>query len=125
MAQNEQPSTSTPLGSSPVLHYLEGLHERHVACSEGEVATYIPELGRADPSWFGICLVTVDGAVYEVGETHQPFTIQSASKPFTFGLALEELGDEAVGHASASSRRVRPSTRSPSSPGPATHSTRW
>jgi glutaminase len=79
-----------------VQRYLDALHERHAGVDDGEVATYIPELGRADPSWFGICLVTVDGASYEVGQTHQTFSIQSVSKPFTFGLALEELGDELV-----------------------------
>ncbi|MHB1137802.1 MAG: glutaminase A [Microthrixaceae bacterium] len=82
--------------ASPVQRYLESLHERHASDRDGEVATYIPELGLADPDWFGICVVTVDGNVYEVGETHRPFSIQSVSKPFTFGLALEELGDDLV-----------------------------
>ena len=62
----------------------------------GEVATYIPELSIVDPSLFGICLATVDGAVYEAGDTRAPFTIQSMSKPLTYGLALERLGTEAV-----------------------------
>ena len=29
---------------------------------DGEVATYIPELGKANPDHFGICVVTADGA---------------------------------------------------------------
>jgi glutaminase len=57
---------------------------------EGEVATYIPELAKADPDWFSICLVTTGGHVYEVGDSRQPFTIQSISKPFVYGLALED-----------------------------------
>jgi glutaminase len=56
------------------------------------MATYIPELGKADPEWFGICLVTADGVVYEVGDTNQTFTIQSISKPFAYGVALEDNG---------------------------------
>jgi glutaminase len=60
------------------------------------VATYIPELARADPSWFGISLATADGHVYEVGDTRVPFTIQSISKPFVYGLALEDRGKAAV-----------------------------
>jgi glutaminase len=56
------------------------------------VATYIPELAKADPEWFGICVATTDGAVYEVGDSRQPFTIQSISKPFTYGLAIEDRG---------------------------------
>ena len=63
---------------------------------DGEVATYIPELAKADPRWFGICIATVDGHVYEVGDTRQPFTIQSISKPFVYGLALEDRGKPAV-----------------------------
>ena len=63
---------------------------------EGTVATYIPELAGADPRWFGISLATVDGYVYEVGDTRQPFTIQSISKPFVYGLALEDCGKAAV-----------------------------
>lgn len=81
---------------NPVERYLVALHERFRALAEGEVATYIPELGKADPRWFGICLATVDGHVYEVGETQQPFTIQSISKPFVYGLALEDRGRTAV-----------------------------
>ena len=66
------------------------------ACATAQVATYIPELAKADPDWFGICLATTDGHVYEVGDTRQPFTIQSISKPFVYGLALEDRGAEAV-----------------------------
>src|SRR5215470_6964554 len=44
------------------------------------------------PNWFGICLVTTTGAIYEVGDSSQPFTIQSISKPFVYGLALEDQG---------------------------------
>src|SRR5207249_10964279 len=58
----------------------------------GAVADYIPELGKADPAHFGISLATLDGHVYEVGDTKIPFTIQSMSKPFVFALALDTLG---------------------------------
>ena len=62
----------------------------------GAVADYIPELGKADPDHFGISLATLDGHVYEVGDTRIPFTIQSMSKPFVFALALDTLGAERV-----------------------------
>ena len=39
------------------------------ATRDGAVATYIPELAKADPDWFGICLVTMDGVAYSVGDT--------------------------------------------------------
>lgn len=60
------------------------------------MATYIPALAAADPRWFGICLVTADGAIYEAGDTRQPFTIQSISKPLTYGLALEQHDEATV-----------------------------
>jgi glutaminase len=66
------------------------------ATQQGALADYIPELTHADPEWFGICIATRDGIVYEVGDTQQPFTIQSVSKPFTYGLALADRGEEAV-----------------------------
>lgn len=75
---------------SPLQTYLNDLHARHRAVQDGEVATYIPELAKADPEWFGICLVTAGGQVYEAGDTRQAFTIQSISKPFVYGLALED-----------------------------------
>jgi glutaminase len=61
---------------------------------ERDIATYIPELGRADPDAFGIAVVTTDGHIFEVGDSRLEFTIQSISKPFVFGLALEEHGRE-------------------------------
>jgi glutaminase len=81
---------------SPIGRYLESLHERFRKLDDGAVATYIPELALADPSWFGISVATADGYVYEVGDTRQPFTIQSISKPFVYGLALEDRGKAAV-----------------------------
>ncbi len=62
----------------------------------GEVASYIPELLKADPEWFGIAVVTINGHVYQVGETQQTFTIQSISKPITYGIALQDSGIAAV-----------------------------
>lgn len=81
---------------SPIQAYLERVYDRHRNLRSGEVATYIPELGKADPEWFGVGLATTDGRVYEVGDSRQTFTIQSISKPITYGIALEDHGHEAV-----------------------------
>ena len=54
---------------SPVQDYLVALHARIADLSDGNVADYIPELAKADPEWFGICIATRDGHVYEVGDT--------------------------------------------------------
>ena len=80
----------------PITRTLRALHERLQPLTAGAVATYIPELARADPGCFGISLATADGHVYEVGDTRRPFTIQSISKPFVYGLALEDRGKAAV-----------------------------
>jgi glutaminase len=77
-------------------HAIEDLHARYRSSTDGQLATYIPELGLANPDDFGISLVTTSGESFETGDYCRPFTIQSISKPFTFGLALEELGEEEV-----------------------------
>jgi len=84
------------MSSSPIDAYLERLHERWQADGSGAVADYIPPLALADPGWFGIAVATTDGHCYEVGDSRRPFTIQSISKPFTYGLALRDLGLAAV-----------------------------
>jgi glutaminase len=81
---------------SPIAAYLKRLHERHQSVTEGKVADYIPELSKANPDWFGICIATRDGHFYEVGDTREPFTIQSISKAFVYGLALQDRGQKHV-----------------------------
>jgi glutaminase len=76
--------------SSPVADFLAELHRTFAGLHEGKLADYIPELTKANPDAFGICVVTTDGHVYEVGDCAAPFTIQSISKPFVYGLALED-----------------------------------
>ncbi|NET35450.1 MAG: glutaminase A [Cyanothece sp. SIO1E1] len=71
---------------------LEDLHNQYRHLDKGKVASYIPELAKADPNWFGISIVTTDGQIFEVGDVQQKFTIQSISKVFTYGLALEDHG---------------------------------
>lgn len=58
----------------------------------GQVASYIPELARADPNAFGIAVVDADGQVAAAGDCDVPFSIQSISKVFTLTLALGKVG---------------------------------
>ena len=98
------------MARSPVQDYLERLHEEYAGLRDGAVADYIPPLADADPDAFGICLATTDGHLYEVGDTRVPFTIQSMSKPFTYGLALADRGRAArdrQGRRGAVGRRVQ------------------
>lgn len=75
---------------------VEEVHARVLHTRDGVVASYIPELARADPAWFGLAVATVDGRVVTAGDAERPFTLQSCSKPFVYGLALEDHGREAV-----------------------------
>ena len=79
---------------SPLRAFLKDLHQKYQPLREGKLADYIPELTKADPDWFGISVVTAAGEVCECGDSDQLFTIQSISKPFVYGMALEEHGRE-------------------------------
>ncbi|WP_370877845.1 glutaminase A [Xanthobacter agilis] len=81
---------------TPLLRFLSQTHDALIALRDGEVPSYIPELAKADPDQFGIALATIDGHVYEVGDTQVPFTIQSISKAVVFALALDTIGAERV-----------------------------
>lgn len=82
--------------ASPLRTVLRELYEKYLPLREGKVADYIPELAKADPDSFGISVVTKDGQVFSAGDVKQQFTIQSISKPFVFGLALEMHGRDHV-----------------------------
>jgi glutaminase len=79
-----------------VQQYLDRIRVEHVDVGDGVLASYIPELTRVDPGGFGLSLSSSDGFVYESGDTAVEFTIQSISKPFTYALALQLIGQAAV-----------------------------
>ncbi|WP_193128685.1 glutaminase A [Gulosibacter sediminis] len=79
---------------SPLLDYLK---EAMLECHDGgEVANYIPELANVDPDQFGVALCTPEGMQYDAGDAAVEFSIQSASKPFAYALALETRGAAGV-----------------------------
>jgi glutaminase len=80
----------------PLYSCLSEAHARFADDFSGTVADYIPELSKADPALFGAAIVSMDGHIYEVGDSRAAFTIQSVSKAFVFGLALETMGADAV-----------------------------
>lgn len=82
-------------GTGPVEALLDEIWREAEQHRDGAVATYIPELARADPSTFGLALASLDGRVYSAGHIDQ-FTIQSVSKPFVYALALADRGIDAV-----------------------------
>jgi glutaminase len=82
--------------ASPIDAYLARLHQDWLPDRSGAVADYIPPLALADPGSFGITVTTTEGHSYEVGDSRERFTIQSMSKPFTYGLALADRGFDVV-----------------------------
>lgn len=98
MADDRLPPISIPESTAQfrILGVINELHRRFKGLSDGRVADYIPELAKANADWFGIVVVTTDGQIYEVGDCSQLFTIQSISKPFVYGQALDDYGRDFV-----------------------------
>jgi len=86
----------TPSPSESLQTVLNDLHAKYQPLQEGTLASYIPELAKVNPDWFSICVATVDGQLFTVGDSRQLFTIQSISKVFVHGLALEDHGRDRV-----------------------------
>ena len=79
--------------------FCQNLEEIYNNCkdnTDGVPAQYIPTLAEVDSNKWGVACCSVDGQRFSVGDAKEMFTIQSTSKPFTYGLCLEHLGDVEV-----------------------------
>ena len=63
---------------------------------KGKVATYIPELAKADPNEFGICTISFVQGTNAVGDYKKSFTMQSSVKAIILLRALEDKGESGV-----------------------------
>ncbi|GAA5225706.1 glutaminase A [Paeniglutamicibacter antarcticus] len=81
---------------SPIDIYLADLYDDLVGLSAGTTYQGIPAMADADNSKFAIAMATVDGHVYQIGDAELEFSIQSISKPFSYALALDDIGLDAV-----------------------------
>ena len=83
---------------------LRELYERHRSTPMPESARFFDPAegyrtraeGAVDPDEFAIAMVTVDGERRSIGDDHLAFAMQSVSKVFAYGLALEDNGRERV-----------------------------
>lgn len=64
--------------------------------NQGAVANYIPELSKANPNHFGICITNLGGNVYGIGNFQENFTIQSICKVILLATALQDTGFDEV-----------------------------
>ncbi|XP_034441036.1 glutaminase 2b [Hippoglossus hippoglossus] len=64
--------------------------------TDGKVADYIPQLAKFSPELWGVSLCTVDGQRHSVGDTKQPFCLQSCVKPLQYAIAVHQAGTEKV-----------------------------
>ena len=76
--------------------FLDALLDRFRPLRDGKAAGYVPEHPGTDPDTFAIAMCTPEGEVFAAGDDAHLFTLQSISKPFIYGLALERFGREAV-----------------------------
>ncbi len=63
---------------------------------QGAVATYIPELAKADPSALAAAYCGIDGNTISAGDKGTKITVQSISKVASLGLALKICGENTV-----------------------------
>jgi glutaminase len=75
---------------------IDDLYLKYKDLSGGQPASYIPELAKANSNYFGIAITTTKGEIFVAGDSQVPFTLQSASKPFTYGLVLDDLGRDFI-----------------------------
>lgn len=55
---------------------------------QGNVASYIPELKKANPQDLGVCIIDKDNNMFFAGDCDTKFTIQSVSKTIMLAMAL-------------------------------------
>ena len=73
----------------------DALRERLLSERGGSVNESIPQLAAADPDHCAVALVTAEGGIRGSRGAAEPFSVQSAVKPFLFALALLDTGGEA------------------------------
>jgi glutaminase len=75
---------------------IDRIYEVTKVNKSGHVASYIPQLERVNPEYYGVALCTIDGQRHSVGDSALNFCIQSISKPINYCIILEEHGEDKV-----------------------------
>lgn len=76
---------------------LENIIEKNrIYTNEGNLASYIPELKKANKDVLGVCINTLDGKEYVAGDYKTKFTMQSIANIISLMIAIMENGEEYV-----------------------------
>jgi glutaminase len=73
-------------------------YERYRDNQDGKNSDVYPALASAPRDLFGVCVVSLRGEVYAVGDGNAEFAIMSVSKPFVFALLCQTLGADRAKH---------------------------
>ena len=90
MEQNEKPLRWTREELRQA--FAEGYEIGCAATARGKVADYIPELAKADPRAFGLCMRDPTGESLTFGDVETRFSIQSICKVIILAVALKLRG---------------------------------
>jgi glutaminase len=75
---------------------LQKVYSKNKDFHAGHNADYIPALKNVDPNLYGISVFTIEGDLYEIGDTNTLVAIESVSKIFSLALALKKHGISTV-----------------------------
>lgn len=72
------------------------IYEKIKYINNGKLAGYIPQLANVDPKLFSISVCSIDGQIYNCGDSNQEFCVQSCSKPISYLIASDLNGSEYI-----------------------------
>eukprot|EP00009_Paramoeba_aestuarina_P011561 CAMPEP_0201524130 /NCGR_PEP_ID=MMETSP0161_2-20130828/21129_1 /ASSEMBLY_ACC=CAM_ASM_000251 /TAXON_ID=180227 /ORGANISM="Neoparamoeba aestuarina, Strain SoJaBio B1-5/56/2" /LENGTH=512 /DNA_ID=CAMNT_0047923413 /DNA_START=72 /DNA_END=1610 /DNA_ORIENTATION=- len=75
---------------------LDEICEETMKNEKGNNAQYIPQLAEVNPDQFAMAFCSIDGQYYATGDIDEVYTVQSTSKPITYCMVRELVGQEKV-----------------------------
>ena len=75
---------------------IEKIYNETLPNTSGNIATYIPQLGKVNPDLYGISICTVNGERFDIGDTDIEFCLQSCSKPISYCIAQKLNGTKKI-----------------------------
>ncbi len=81
---------------STINKLLVRVHNEAKKPNTGYVYNSTPDICKINPEALAIAITTIDGITYKVGDYQDAFLLQSISKVFAYGLALEDQGRETL-----------------------------